>query len=64
MYELPWWLRYKESSCSAGELGLKSGLRRCPGGGLGNLVQYSCLENPQGQWTWQAPVHGVTKSWT
>ena len=25
------------------------GLRRCPGGGHGNALQYSCLQNPQGQ---------------
>ena len=26
-----------------------SGLGRSPGGGHGNLLQYSCLENPHGQ---------------
>ena len=25
------------------------GLRRCPGGGHGNALQYYCQENPQGQ---------------
>ena len=25
------------------------GLERSPGGGHGNLLQYSCLENPHGQ---------------
>ena len=35
IYELPCWLRHKESSCNVGELCLKPGLRRCPGGGLG-----------------------------
>ena len=38
------------------------GLRRSPGEGNGNLYQYSCLENPQGQRS-LAGVHGVTKSW-
>ena len=39
----------KESTCSAGHLGLIPGLRRSPGGGHGNPLQYSCLENPDGQ---------------
>ena len=39
----------KESACSAGNLGLIPGLGRSPGGGHGNPLQYSCLENPHGQ---------------
>ena len=39
----------KESACSAGDLGLIPGLGRSPGGGHGNPLQYSCLENPHGQ---------------
>ena len=39
----------KESACNAGELGLIPGLGRSPGGGYGNLLQYSCLENPHGE---------------
>ena len=39
----------KESACNAGDLGLISGLGRAPGGGHGNPLQYSCLENPHGQ---------------
>ena len=38
----------KESSCNAGDLGLIPGLGRSPGGGHGNPLQYSCLENPNG----------------
>ena len=38
------------------------GLGRFPGGGNGNPLQYSCLENPADRGTWQATVHGVTKS--
>ena len=30
--------------------------------GHGNLLQYSCLENPLGRGAWQAAVHGVAKS--
>ena len=32
-----------------GELGLIPGLGRSPGGGNGNLLQYSCLEYPHRQ---------------
>ena len=39
----------KESTCIVRDLDLISGLGRSPGGGHGNLLQYSCLENPHGQ---------------
>ena len=39
----------KESTCNAGDLGLTPGLGRSTGGGHGNPLQYSCLENPYGQ---------------
>ena len=45
-------------------LGSIPGLGRSPGGGNGNPLQYSCLENPMDRGTWWATVHGVTKSWT
>ena len=35
---------------------------RSPEGGNGNLVQYSCLENPTDRGAWRAIVHRVTKS--
>ena len=35
---------------------------RCPGGGHGNPLQYSCLENPMDRGAWQATVHRVSKS--
>ena len=54
----------KESACNAGDLGSIPGLRRSPGGGHGNPLQYSCLENPMDRGAWQAIVHGVTKGWT
>ena len=41
----------KESVCSAGDLGSVPGLGRSPGGGHSNPLQYSCLENPYGQWS-------------
>ena len=39
----------KKSTCNTGNLGLIPGLGRSPGGGHGNQLQYSCLENSQGQ---------------
>ena len=39
----------KESACNAGDLGSIPGLGRSPGGGHGNPLQYSWLENPHGQ---------------
>ena len=39
----------KESTCIEGNLGSIPGLERSPGGGHGNPLQYSCLENPHGQ---------------
>ena len=44
--------------------GLIPGSGRSPGVGNGNLLQYSCLESSMDRGTWQATVHGVTKSWT
>ena len=41
----------KESTCNAADLGSIPGLGRSPGGGHGNPLQYSCLENPCGQRT-------------
>ena len=38
--------------------------RGSPGGGHGNPLLYSCLENPMDRGAWQVTVHGVTKSWT
>ena len=40
------------------------GLGRCPGGGHGNSLQNSCLENAMDRGAWQATVHRVTKSRT
>ena len=39
----------KESTCNAGDPGLIPGSGRSPGGGRGNTLQYSCLENPREQ---------------
>ena len=37
---------------------------RSTGGGNGNPLQYSCLENPVDRGAWWATVHGVSKSQT
>ena len=37
---------------------------RYPGGGHGNTLQYSSLENPMDRGVWRATAHGVTQSWT
>ena len=54
----------KESACNTGDLGLIPGPGRSPGGGQGNPLQYSCLENPLDRGAWRATVHGLEKSWT
>ena len=51
----------KESACNAGDPGSVPGLGRYPGEGNGNILQYSCLENPMGRGSWQAIVHGIAK---
>ena len=47
-----------------GDEGLIPDLGRSLGGGNGNPLQYSGLENPMGRGTWLATVHGVAKSRT
>ena len=54
----------KASACNAGDLGLIPGSGRFPGGGNGNPLQYSCLENPMDGGAWWATAHGVAKSQT
>ena len=51
----------KESACNAGDPSSISGLRRFPGEGNGNPLQYSCLEYPMDRGAWQVTVHGVTR---
>ena len=54
----------KEAACNAGDLGSIPGLGRSPGGGHGNPLSCSCLENPMDRAAWWAKVHGVAKSQT
>ena len=66
---LPWWLRGKKPACQCRRhetwvrsLSPESG--RSPGGGHGNPLLYSCLENPMNREAWWVTVHGITKSRT
>ena len=52
------------SVADAEDSDLIPGLGRFLGGGSGNPLQYSCLENPMDRGAWQATVHEVAKSWT
>ena len=52
----------KEFACSTGDLGSIPGLGRSPGGGHGNPLQYSCLENPMDRGAWRAAVHGDARN--
>ena len=52
----------KGSACNVRDQGLIPGLERSPGGGNGNPLQYSCLENSMDGGSWEAIVHGVSKS--
>ena len=63
-FGLPQWLSSKESAYNAGDTGLVPGSGGSPGGGDGNPLQYSCLENPMDRGAWQATVHRVRKNWT
>ena len=53
-----------KTACSAGDLGLIPGLGRSPGGGHGNPLRYSCLENLMDRGAWWASVHGVAQNRT
>ena len=54
----------KNSSANAEDIrdtGSIPGLGRSPGGGHGNPLQYSSLENPMDRGAWRATVHGGHK---
>ena len=60
-------LEVKNPPTNAGDvrhLGLIPGSGRYPGGGPGNLLQYSCLENVTDRGAWRAIVHRVAKTRT
>ena len=61
---LPRWLSAKESTFHGTDAGSIPESGRSPGGGNGNPLQYSCLENPMGKGDWCAMVYRIAKSWT
>ena len=54
----------KSPPANAGDTGSIPGWGRPPGGGYGNPLHYSCLENPMDRGAWQITVQGVAKSQT
>ena len=52
----------KNPPASSGDAALIPGSGSSPGGGHGNPLQCSCLENPTDRGAWRATVHGVTES--
>ena len=57
----------KSLAASAGDkrdMGSIPGSGRSPGGGHGNPLWYTCLENPMDRGAWQTIVHRVAKSQT
>ena len=52
----------KESACNTGDLGLILVSGSFPAEGNDYPLQYFFLDNPMDGGTWQATVHGVTKS--
>ena len=57
----------KDPTCQSGgitDTDSVPGWGRSPGGGHGNSLQYSRLENPMDRGAWRATVHGVAESQT
>ena len=57
----------KDPPANAGDVRDKGSipeLGRSPGEGNGNLLQYSCLDNPTDRRAWWATVHAFAKSQT
>jgi len=52
----------KSLPANAGDVDSIPGPGRSPGGGHGNSLQYSCLENPMDRGAWRAIVNSVAKS--
>ena len=55
------WLSGKESTANGGDTVSITHLGGSPGGGNGNLLQYSCLKNPMKKRAWRATVHREAK---
>ena len=58
---LPW---CKESACQCSRSKFEPWVGKTPGGGHGNPLRYSCLENPKDREARRAIVRGIAKSWT
>ena len=56
--------RVESPPANTGDAGLIPEMGRSPGGGHGNPLQCSCMENPMDRGAWWATGHGVAKSWT
>ena len=64
---LPRWHSWRNRPANTGDItdvGSIPASQRSQGGGHGNPLQYSCLENSMDRGAWRATVHRVTKSWT
>ena len=62
---LPRWQSGKESACQCRRCkrcGFNPWVRKIPGVGNGNPLQYSCLENSMNRGAWRAAVHGAAES--
>ena len=52
----------KNPPANAGDAGSIPGWGRSPGGGNGNPLRHSCLENPKDRGAWRARARAVTES--
>ena len=57
-----WWLSWLRICLKCRRPGFNPWVGKIPGGGNGNPLQYSCLENSMDRGAWRATVHGVAKS--
>ena len=62
--ELLWWLRWQRICLQCGRHGFNPRSGRSFGEGIGNPLQYSCLENSMDREVWRAAIRGVAKNWT
>ena len=53
------WLGSKESTSQCRRCGFIPWVRKTPGEGNGNPLQYSCLGNPMDRGTWRVTVYRV-----
>ena len=63
-FQVAQWVKNPPAMQETGEVGSILGSGRSPGGGYGNPLQYSCLENPMERGAWWASVQRIAKSHT